>query len=70
MLERWTLSDIMAGLAGAAAVAYVLHEIKKRQNELRDLINVLDADDIALTQELEQMVADGHLTPFPTPRSV
>ena len=70
MFGRWTLGDIMAGLAGAAALAYLFYEIRKRQAQLRELINVLHDDDIALTQELELLVAEGKLLPFPTARSI
>ena len=67
--EQWTVSDIVAGLAGAAALTYLFYEIRRRQAQLRDLINTLDDEDVALTRELEQLVNEGKLVPFPKART-
>jgi hypothetical protein len=60
MFETWT--DVVAAGAAAFAIAYVGYEIAQRQQQLRDLFEVLDGDDAAITVRLEQMVEAGLLT--------
>jgi len=61
MFESWT--DIVAAVGMGLAVAYVGYEIAQRQRKLRDLFEVLDGDDSAITARLEQMVEAGLLKP-------
>ncbi len=49
----------MSFLMAAAA-----HEIKRRQKKLRALYDVLDTETKHIAAELEQMVAQGVLTPY------
>jgi hypothetical protein len=62
MFESWT--DVVAAGAAAFAIAYVGYEIVQRQQQLRDLFEVLDGEDAAITVRLEQMVDAGLLTPI------
>ena len=57
-------TDIVSAGAAAAAVAYLFFEIWRRQQKLRDLIDVLDSEDAALTSDLEGLVRRGVLKPF------
>jgi hypothetical protein len=59
MFERWT--DVLAGIAAAAAVGYALYEIDRRQRKLRELFCVLDGSDAALTRRLDELVHLGLL---------
>ncbi len=61
MFETWT--DVVAAAGMAVAVTYVGFEIAQRQRKLRDLFEVLDGDDAAITARLEQMVEAGLLKP-------
>lgn len=49
----------MSFLMAAAA-----HEIKRRQKKLRAIYDVLDTETKHIAVELEQMVAQGVLTPY------
>jgi hypothetical protein len=57
-------TDIVTAGAAAAAVAYLFFEITRRQRKLRDLIDVLDSEDAALTLDLEGLVRTGALRPL------
>lgn len=61
MPERWT--DIIAAVAAAAGVAYMIWEIGRRQRELQDLCYVLTGEDAHLTLQLEHLVRTGALRP-------
>ncbi len=65
MFERWfgTWTDVVAGVAAAAAVAYMVYEVDRRQRKLKDLFYVLDGDDRAVFDRLEEMVQTGRLKP-------
>jgi hypothetical protein len=62
MPERW--SDYLTIFMGALAVGYMIYEIDRRQRKLREVFDVLDADDAAITARLEAMVASGELEPY------
>ena len=62
MPERW--SDYLAIFMSALAVGYMIYEIDRRQRKLREVFDVLDADDAAITSRLEDMVASGELEPY------
>jgi hypothetical protein len=62
MFERWT--DVLAGLATVAVVAYVGWQIARRQKQLRDLMDMIGDEDRAMAEELEEMVRTGRLRPM------
>jgi len=62
MLDRFM--DVFAVGMAAVGVAYALWEIKRRRKRLRDLFNVLNAEDAAITRSLEQFAAAGKLKPY------
>jgi hypothetical protein len=62
MPERW--SDYLTIFMSALAVGYMIYEIDRRQRKLREVFDVLDADDAAITSRLEAMVASGELMPY------
>jgi hypothetical protein len=53
--------DVVSGLATAAAVAYTMYAIGQRQRKLKDLFNVLDGHDAALSRRLEELIQEGLL---------
>ena len=42
----------------------MIYEIDRRQRKLREVFDVLDADDAAITSRLEDMVTSGELMPY------
>ena len=62
MPERW--SDFVTIFMGALALGYFVYEIDRRQRKLREVFDVLDADDAKITARLEDMVASGELQPY------
>jgi hypothetical protein len=62
MPERW--SDYLTIFMSVLAVGYLVYEIDRRQRKLRDVFDVLDAEDAAITARLEDMVASGELRPY------
>jgi hypothetical protein len=62
MPERW--SDYLTIFMSALAVGYMIYEIDRRQRRLREVFDVLDAEDSAATGTLEGMVASGVLQPY------
>jgi hypothetical protein len=64
MFEQWSLTDVLAAVAGAAAVTYLGFELSRRQRKLRELFNVLDGADASLTHELSSLVDSGALRPY------
>ncbi len=64
MFEQWSLTDILAGIAGVVVVAYMGFELSRRQRRLRSLFNVLDGADATLTRELSELVDSGALRPY------
>jgi hypothetical protein len=62
MPERW--SDYFTIFMSALAVGYMFYEIDRRQRKLREVFDVLDAEDAAITGRLEDMVASGELQPY------
>ena len=49
---------------GIALLGAIGFEIGRRRRKLRDLYNVLDAEDKHVVAELDEMVASGRLQPF------
>jgi hypothetical protein len=64
VFEQWSLTDVLAGVAGVVAVAYMGFELSRRQRKLRNLFNVLDGADATLTRELSDLVDSGALQPY------
>jgi hypothetical protein len=62
MPERW--SDYFTIFMSALAVGYMFYEIDRRQRKLREVFDVLDAEDAAITERLEDMVESGELMPY------
>ena len=62
MFERWT--DVLAGLATAAVVAFVAWQIARRQKQLRELMDMIGDEDRAMADDLEEMVRTGKLRPM------
>ena len=62
MPERW--SDYLTIFMSVLAVGYLVYEIDRRQRKLREVFDVLDAEDAAITSRLEDMVASGELMPY------
>jgi len=62
MFERWT--DVLAGLATAAVVAFVAWQIARRQKQLRDLMDMLGDEDRLMADDLEGLVRSGALLPL------
>ena len=52
MPERW--SDYLAIFMSAIAVGYMIYEIDRRQRKLREVFDVLDAEDSEITASLEE----------------
>jgi len=64
MFDQWSLTDVLAGVAGIFVVAYMGFELSRRQHRLRALFNVLDGADATLTRELSELVDSGALRPY------
>lgn len=63
MFERWSVANVVMGVAVAVVVAYTFYEIDRRQKKLRDVFYLLDGEDAAIFDQLEEMVRTGLLTP-------
>ena len=61
MFERGT--DVVAGVVLAVGLAYLVYEVDRRQKKLRDVFYVLEGEDAAIFDQLEEMVRTGLLTP-------
>jgi hypothetical protein len=61
MFERWT--DVVMGFVLAIGVAYVAYEVDRRQKKLREIFYVLEGEDRAIFDQLEDMVNSGVLKP-------
>jgi hypothetical protein len=60
MFERWT--DVVMGAVVAIGLGYLFYEVDRRQKKLREVFYVLDGEDRAIFDELENMVKTGVLT--------
>ena len=58
------VTEVLATVFGFALIGAMAYEIKRRRKHLRELYNVLDAEDKHVVAELDQMVASGLLQPF------
>jgi hypothetical protein len=59
MFENWM--DITSGIAMAGALAYTVYAINQRQKKLKDLFNLLDGEDAALSRRLDELIQEGML---------
>lgn len=59
MFDNWM--DVTSGVAMAGAVAYTIYAIDQRQRKLKDMMNVLDGQDAALSRRLEELIQEGLL---------
>lgn len=65
MFGRW--SDVLSGIATVAALIYVGLQVAQRQRRLREIFDVLEDDDRAMVEDLDQLVASGRLHPVTRP---
>jgi hypothetical protein len=56
-------SDVLAGAVALVAVSYMAFAIEKKRKQLRELFNVIDADDAVMFGQLEEMVSAGLIKP-------
>jgi hypothetical protein len=56
--------EIVSVVLGALALAYLVYEIDRRKQKLRDLFYVLDSEDADMSAELADMVDSGELQPY------
>jgi UDP-N-acetylmuramyl pentapeptide synthase len=61
MFERWT--DVVMGAVVAIGLGYLFYEVDRRQKKLREIFYVLEGEDRAIFDQLEEMVRTGALTP-------
>ncbi len=61
MFERWT--DVVGGAVVAIGIAYIAYEVDRRQKKLREVFYLLEGEDRAIFDELEEMARTGLLTP-------
>ncbi len=55
------VTEVLTTLFGFALIGAMAFEIKRRRKHLRELYNILDAEDKHVVAELDQMVASGLL---------
>ena len=65
MFERWT--DVVMGAVVAIGLGYLFYEVDRRQKKLREIFYVLEGEDRAIFDQLEEMVNTGVLRPDQRP---
>ncbi|HWO99307.1 MAG TPA: hypothetical protein VNL74_01600 [Methylococcus sp.] len=58
------LSDLLTTAVGLLFLAVMAFEIKRRRDHLREVYNVLDAEDRKIVGELDRMVELGDIQPY------
>ncbi|MFO1417308.1 MAG: hypothetical protein U1E83_01425 [Methylotetracoccus sp.] len=58
------VNDVLTTLFGIVMIAAVGFELRRRRRQLRELYNVLDAEDGEIVAELDRMAASGTLQPY------
>ncbi len=58
------LTNLLTGLTGALLLTWFGFEVSRRRKKLRELYNVLDHDDRAMTLHLEALVKSGEIKPL------
>jgi hypothetical protein len=61
------VSEVLSTVFGIVLVGAIAYEIRHRRKRLRELYNVLDAEDKQVVADLDQLVASGLLKPYVTP---
>ncbi|MEI6354446.1 MAG: hypothetical protein D4R76_10650 [Methylococcus sp.] len=59
-----SVSEIITSAFGIILLAAVGYELKQRRRRLRELYNVLDAEDKHVVADLDEMVKHGLITPY------
>ncbi len=59
-----SVSEIITSAFGIILLAAVGYELKQRRKRLRELYNVLDAEDKHVVADLDEMVKHGLITPY------
>ena len=59
-----SVSEIITSAFGIILLAAVGYEPKQRRRRLRELYNVLDAEDKHVVADLDEMVKHGLITPY------
>jgi hypothetical protein len=58
------VAEVLSTVFGIVLVGAIAFEIRQRRRRLRELYNVLDAEDRQVVADLDQMVANGILQPY------
>ncbi|MFM2004840.1 MAG: hypothetical protein RLZZ09_495 [Pseudomonadota bacterium] len=58
------VAEVLSTVFGIVLVGAIAFEIRQRRKRLRELYNVLDAEDRQVVADLDQMVANGILQPY------
>ena len=58
------VAEVLSTVFGVVLVGAIAFEIRQRRRRLRELYNVLDAEDRQVVADLDHMVANGVLTPY------
>lgn len=58
------VAEVLSTVFGIVLVGAIAFEIRQRRKQLRELYNVLDAEDRQVVADLDQMVANGILQPY------
>ena len=59
-----SIGEAITAVFGIVLVAAIALEIRQRRKRLRELYNVLDAEDRQLVADLDTLVANGILQPY------
>ncbi len=59
-----SVSDIITSAFGMILLAALAYELKQRRKRLRELYNVLDAEDKQVVADLDEMVKHGLIMPY------
>lgn len=58
------VAEVLSTVFGVILVGAIAFEIRQRRRRLRELYNVLDAEDRQVVADLDHMVANGVLKPY------
>jgi hypothetical protein len=58
------VAEVLSTVFGVVLVGAIAYEINQRRKRLRELYNVLDAEDKHVVADLDMMVANGQLAPY------
>jgi hypothetical protein len=60
------VTEVLTTVFGLVLIGAIAVEIRQRRKRLRELYNVLDAEDKQVVADLDQLVATGVLKPYVT----